>query len=241
MSQKIRVALVEDDRGTRESLVELLRHAPDLVCLGAYENPEEAEREIPQLQPDVVLMDINLPGESGIACVARLKHAHPQLKFLMLTTYDDSEMIFKSLRAGASGYLLKRSAATELLAAIEEGHRGGAPMSMQIARKVVTHFHRHEPQAEAEQLTTREREVLQLLTKGLTGARIAERLGISHSTVRAHLHAIYGKLHVQSRAGAVTCFSNLESAGEPANPATPAATRHAPKIEPNGLYPKTER
>ena len=226
MPQKIRVALVEDDRGTREGLVGLLRHAPDVACLGAFESTEEAEREIPRLLPDVVLMDINLRGENGIACVARLKHAHPQLTFLMLTTYDDSELIFESLCAGASGYLLKRSAGTELLSAIEEGHRGGAPMSMQIARKVVTHFHQHESPCEAGQLTARETEILGLLIKGLTGPRIAERLGISHGTVRTHLHAIYGKLHIQSRIEAMA-----RSRTQPSE-----ALRGSRRIGPNGLF-----
>src|SRR5437870_5116070 len=125
----IRVSIVEDDRKTREGFVKILRHSPEIVCLGAYASVEEAEREIPKLMPDVVLMDINLGSGSGIECVATLKRAHPKLQFLMLTTYDDSEMIFNSLRAGASGYLLKRSAATELLAAIEDVHGGGSPMS----------------------------------------------------------------------------------------------------------------
>jgi DNA-binding NarL/FixJ family response regulator len=206
MPQKIRIALVEDDRGTRESLVGLLRHASDLVCLGAYECAEDAEREIPKLLPDLVLMDINLRGESGIACVARLKSVCPQLNFVMLTTYDDSELIFKSLRAGASGYLLKRSAGTELLAAIKEACAGGAPMSMQIARKIVTHFHEREPESEAAQLTPYETEILSLLTKGLTSPRIAQRLDISHSSVRSHLHAIYGKLHLGSSDGVESRF-----------------------------------
>jgi len=201
----IRVAIVEDDRGTREGLVKLLRHSPDLVCVGAYGDVDEAEREIPRQLPDVVLMDINLGDRSGIDCVARLKRAHLQLQFLMLTTYDDSELIFNSLRAGASGYLLKRSAPNELIAAIEEGHRGGSPMSMQIARKVVSHFHQiREPASDVEQLTSCEREILALLTRGLPHKQIAARLEITPVMVRGHLHTIYGKLHVQSRTEAIS-------------------------------------
>jgi len=203
----IRVSIVEDDRATREGFVKLLRHSPEIVCLGSYASAEEAEREIPSLLPDVVLMDINLSGRTGIEAVGKLKRAHPELQFVMLTTYDDSEMIFNSLRAGASGYLLKRAPTAELLEAIEEVHRGGSPMSMQIARKVVMHFHRIEqPVAEVDTLTKREQEILALLAKGLPYKQIADQLGISRSTVHGHLHAIYGKLHVQSRTEAVVKY-----------------------------------
>ena len=203
----IRVSIVEDDPMTREGFVKILRHAPEIVCLGTYASVEEAEREIPKIMPDVVLMDINLGSGSGIDCVAVLKRLHPKLQFLMLTTYDDSEMIFNSLRAGASGYLLKRSAATELLTAIVEVHNGGSPMSMQIARKVVSHFHQiRKPASDVELLTEREQGILALLAKGLPYKQIADQLGISPSTVHGHLHKIYGKLHVQSRTEAVVKF-----------------------------------
>ena len=203
----IRVCIVEDDPKTREGFVKILRHAPEIVCLGAFASVEDAEREIPKIMPDVVLMDINLGSGSGIDCVSALKRLHPKLQFLMLTTYDDSEMIFNSLRAGASGYLLKRSAATELLAAIVEVHDGGSPMSMQIARKVVSHFHQiRKPASDVELLTEREQGILALLAKGLPYKQIADQLGISPSTVHGHLHKIYGKLHVQSRTEAVVKF-----------------------------------
>jgi DNA-binding NarL/FixJ family response regulator len=203
----IRVSIVEDDPMTREGFVKILRHAPEIVCLGTYASVEEAEREIPKIMPDVVLMDINLGGGSGIECVVALKRAHPTLQFLMVTTYDDSEMIFNSLRAGASGYLLKRSAATELLTAIVEVHNGGSPMSMQIARKVVSHFHQiRKPASDVELLTEREQGILALLAKGLPYKQIADQLCISPSTVHGHLHKIYGKLHVQSRTEAVVKF-----------------------------------
>jgi DNA-binding NarL/FixJ family response regulator len=203
----IRVSIVEDDPKTREGFVKILRHAPEIVCLGAFASVEEAEREIPKIMPDVVLMDINLGSGSGIDCVAALKRLHPKLQFLMLTTYDDGEMIFNSLRAGASGYLLKRSAATELLTAIVEVHDGGSPMSMQIARKVVSHFHQiRKPASDVELLTEREQGILALLAKGLPYKQIADQLCISPSTVHGHLHKIYGKLHVQSRTEAVVKF-----------------------------------
>jgi DNA-binding NarL/FixJ family response regulator len=207
MPPLIRVSLVEDDAGTRESLVKLLRHAPDIVCLAAYSTAEEAERAIPQMPPDVVLMDINLPGSSGVECVAKLKRAHPRLLFVMLTTCDDGEVIFNALRAGASGYLLKRFVADDLARAINEVHGGGSPMSMQIARKVVSHFHQlSQPKSEVDQLTAREQEILSLLAKGLPYKQIADQLSISPSTVHGHLHKIYGKLHVQSRTEAVVKF-----------------------------------
>jgi DNA-binding NarL/FixJ family response regulator len=203
----IRVAIVEDDPKTREGFVKILRHAPEIVCLGSFATVEEAEREIPKIMPDVVLMDINLGSGSGIDCVATLKRLYPKLQFLMLTTYDDSEMIFNSLRAGASGYLLKRSAATELLSAIVDVHDGGSPMSMQIARKVVSHFYQiRKPARDVDLLTEREQGILELLAKGLPYKQIADQLCISPSTVHGHLHKIYGKLHVQSRTEAVVKF-----------------------------------
>jgi DNA-binding NarL/FixJ family response regulator len=198
---------VEDDAKTRDGLIKLLRHSPEIVCLGAYSSAEEAEREIPRMLPDVVIMDVNLPAASGVECVGKLKHAHPQLQFVMLTTYDDNEVVFNALRAGASGYLLKRSAAEELTEAITEVHRGGSPMSAQIARKVVSHFYQiRQPVREAEQLTAREKEILSLLAKGLAYKQIADQLCISPSTVHGHLHKIYGKMHVQSRTEAVVKF-----------------------------------
>ena len=129
----LRISLVEDDRRTRESLAALIEHADGLTCLHTYATAEDAMREVPRHLPDVLLMDINLPGRSGIECVASLKSAHPSLPMLMLTTYEDTENIFDSLRAGASGYLLKRTPAAELIAAIKEVHTGGSPMSAHIA------------------------------------------------------------------------------------------------------------
>ena len=204
---RIKVSIVEDNRGTRESLTELLARTGTLCCVGAHPTGEEALARIPAEEPDVVLMDINLPHMNGIECVARLKQRLPRTQVLMLTTYDESDLIFDSLRRGASGYLLKNTTPVELVQAIEQVHSGGAPMSMQIARKVVSHFQQiKKPQSDMEKLTKREYEILGALAKGFLYKEIADQLGISLSTVRAHLHAVYEKLHVQSRTEAVVKF-----------------------------------
>jgi DNA-binding NarL/FixJ family response regulator len=207
----INVSIVEDNRGTRESLRELLGRAQGFKCLGAYASGEEALRKIPEEIPDVVLMDINLPGMRGIECVARLKARAPKTQVLMLTTYDESDLIFESLRAGAHGYLLKNTTAVELIQAVEQVHSGGAPMSMNIARKVVNHFQQiKKPSSDMEKLTKREHEILALLAKGYLYKEIGDQLGISISTVRAHLHTVYEKLHVQSRTEAVVKFLGMD-------------------------------
>ena len=206
-ANSIRVAIVEDARGTRESLKELLGRAPGLECIGAYASGEEALEKLPVETTDVVLMDINLPGMSGIDCVGKLKRTRPKLQVLMLTTYEESDLIFDSLRAGASGYLLKNMTPQEIIQAVEQVQAGGSPMSMHIARKVVTHFQRiKEPASDMEKLTKREHEILALLAKGFLYKEIADQLGVSLSTVRAHLHTVYEKLHVQSRTQAVVKF-----------------------------------
>jgi len=175
--------------------------------VGAHSSGEEALKRIPDEKPDVVLMDINLPGMRGIECVAQLKARSPKAQVLMLTTYDQSDLIFESLRAGAHGYLLKNIDPAELVQAVEQVHAGGAPMSMYIARKVVNHFRQiRKPSSEMETLTPREHEILGLLAKGYLYKEIADQLGISISTVRAHLHTVYEKLHVQSRTEAVVKF-----------------------------------
>lgn len=204
----IRVCLVEDHPKTRESLVKLLRLSEAVVCIGTFASAEEAEREIPKLQPDIVVMDINLGGErTGIDCVAKLKIEHPQIQILMLTTFDDNDLIFNSLRAGASGYLLKTATAKELLNAIADLHAGGSPMSSHTARKLVAYFQQiRQPSSEMDTLTPREHEILGLLSKGLAYKEIADKLGIAFRTVQAHLHTIYGKLHVQTRTEAVLKF-----------------------------------
>jgi DNA-binding NarL/FixJ family response regulator len=203
----ITVSIVEDIPGTRESLVKLLNGTSGLTCLKTYATGEDAVRGIPAEKPDVALVDINLPGISGIECVAKLKAQLPKLQVLMLTTYEESGLIFDSLRAGASGYLLKNMPPDELIQAVEQVHAGGAPMSMQIARKVVEHFHRiRQPQSNMEKLTPREQEILALLAEGNLYKEIGDRLNISLNTVKRHLHAIYEKLHVQSRTEATAKY-----------------------------------
>jgi DNA-binding NarL/FixJ family response regulator len=200
----IKVSIVEDDPATRENLMAIINRSDDLTGMETYASAEDAIRGVPKNLPDVLLVDINLGRRSGIECVAVLKAAHPKLQMMMVTTYDDTKIIFDALRAGASGYLLKRTPATEIIAAIKEVNEGGSPMSAQIARKVVSYFHpSRAPVSEMETLTTREHEILTLLAKGMQYKEIADHLTISVSTVRGHLHLIYGKLHVQSRTEAV--------------------------------------
>ena len=196
----ITVSIVEDDRETRESLVELIGGTSGLSCLSSYPTGEAAVRGILAEKPDVALVDINLPGMSGIECVGKLKEQLPALQVLMLTTYEQSDLIFNSLRAGAKGYLLKNMPPAELVQAVATVHAGGAPMPMQIARKVVDFFYQvRQSSAEVEQLSKREHEILVLLAKGCLYKEISDTLGISMSTVRTHVQHIYEKLHVQSR------------------------------------------
>ena len=207
----ITVSIVEDNLGTRETLVELLNLSTTVRCLASYATGEEALRKIPLEKPDVALVDINLPGISGIECVAKLKAKNSELRVLMLTTYEESDLIFNSLRAGASGYLLKEMAPAELIQAVEQVHSGGAPMSMQVARKVVEHFHQfRQPASEVEKLSPREQEILALLAKGYRYKEMVDMLGISLSTVRTHLKHIYEKLHVQSRTEAAVKYMGRE-------------------------------
>ena len=202
----ITVSIVEDDRGTREILAALLNQTPNLRCLDTFASGEEALRQLPSHRPDVALVDIHLPGMDGIMCVAGLKSRVPELPVLILTRHDDSEMIFSALRAGASGYLLKKMISTELISAIEQVHAGGAPMSMQIAREVVGYFNQARKVSEVENLSKREQEVLALLAKGYLYKEIAEILGINVETVRVHGKHIYEKLHVRSRAEAAAKY-----------------------------------
>jgi len=218
----ISVAIVEDDRGTRQNLELLIGEAPGFRCLCACSSGEEAIRVIPQAKPEVVLMDIQLPNLSGIECAAKLKQLIPAIQIIMITKYGDTENIFKALRAGAAGYLLKRSAPDEVLQAIQEVQRGGAPMTSEIARKVVEAFKETPASDNAEDaLTRREQEILELLCRGFANKEIAETLSISFETVRWHNRRIYHKLHVRSRAEAAAKFrGGLDSPVQPA-PATP--------------------
>ena len=200
----ISVAIVEDNAEVRRNLSRYIDEAPGFRCACACGSAEEALRAIPPSPPDVVLMDIQLPGKSGIACTAALKAALPSVPVMMLTVYEDEDAIFNALRAGASGYLLKRSAPAKLLEAITELHRGGAPMTSEIARKVIESFHPAKPAlCPKDKLTAREEEILQCLAKGYVTKEIADKLDVSYDTVRFHLKHIYDKLHVHSRTEAV--------------------------------------
>jgi DNA-binding NarL/FixJ family response regulator len=202
----ITVAIVEDNKTVRQTLHELIEAAPGYRCVCTCGTAKEALTEIPKANPQVVLMDINLPGESGIACTARLKARLPDLQVIILTVYKDMELIFQALKAGASGFLLKRAPTSEVLRAITEVCSGGAPMTGEIARLVIQSFQSSPGQFNEEGLSTRELEILALLPQGLTNKEIAVRLGISSETVRTHLGHIYEKLHVQGRTEAVTKY-----------------------------------
>ena len=207
----ISVSIVEDDPKTREIIADILRAAPGLRLLKSYPTGEEAVSGIPRQPPDVALVDINLPGINGINCVGKLRTALPKLQILMLTTYEDRDLIFDALRAGAHGYLLKKAPPAELVQAVEQVHVGGAPMSIQIARKVVNHFQQaRETSSEIELLTPREQEILELFAKGFSYKEISGRLNISMSTVSTHAQHIFEKLHVQSRTQAAAKFLNRE-------------------------------
>jgi DNA-binding NarL/FixJ family response regulator len=198
---------VEDDEDIRAHLGQLIGGSPDLELAGQYESGEEAVGALPSAVPDVVLMDIHLPGMSGIECVRRLKTLLPSTQFLMLTVYEDSELIFGSLKAGATGYLLKRTPGPRLIEAIREVYRGGSPMSSHIARRVVQFFNdRTHTLPQSDGLTPREREVLDSLARGRLYKEIAEDLSISIDTVRKHLQNVYQKLHVHSRTEAVVKY-----------------------------------
>ena len=202
----ITVSIIEDQRDTRESLATLVNGTKGLRCVSTFATGEAALKGIPVDKPEIALVDINLPGMSGIDCVRKLKGQMPDLLMLMLTTYEESELIFNSLRAGASGYLLKNMPPEELIEAFEQVHAGGSPMSMQIARKVVDHFHRARGPSDVEKLTPREHEILSLLATGSMYKEIGDKLGIGLTTVRTHLKHIYEKLHVQNRTEAAAKF-----------------------------------
>jgi DNA-binding NarL/FixJ family response regulator len=198
------VMVVEDDRGLREQLVKLIRTAPDMSCAGAFASAEEALPQIAKKSPDVILMDIKLPAMSGIECLTILKKFAPSVQVLIVTVYEDSERIFQALKAGANGYLIKSSTPNQLLESIRDAYNGGAPMSGPVALKVVEHFHRMGPSPkEGENLSPKERQVLDLLAMGLMYKEIGVKLNIGTETVRSHVKKICLKLHVRSRIEAV--------------------------------------
>jgi DNA-binding NarL/FixJ family response regulator len=203
----IKVAIVEDNEKIRGGLAALIDGSEGFQCSAAYETAEEALRRLPAYHPDVVLMDIQLPKMSGIECVARLKDQNSDTQVMMLTVYEDDEKVFKSILAGATGYILKRTPPAELLEAIRNLHEGGSPMSDQIARKVVQAFQQMgKSSKETENLSERELEILSYLSKGYQDKEIADHLFLSIKTVRTHLRNIYQKLHVRSRTEAVLMY-----------------------------------
>lgn len=202
------VAIVEDNAALANGLRKIVESASDFRCLGVWTSAEEALKKIDAFRPQVVLMDINLPGMSGIEATARIKQHLPEIQVIMVTVYRDHDQIFAALKAGASGYLLKRSTPEEVRQAIRDVRSGGAPMSAEIARRVVEAFHQPVKSAAADEvkLSKRETEILELLTKGLANKEIADRLDISVETVRVHLRRVYEKLHVHSRTEAAMKF-----------------------------------
>lgn len=216
----IRVSIVEDDTPVREILKGWLSAAEGFEFAGEYDCAEDGLAELPRQKPDVVLMDIKLPGLSGVECVRQLKPQMPQTQFVMHTVYEDSNHIFDALRSGATGYLLKQSSHDELLAALKYVHAGGSPMTSYIARRVAQFFPNTPPQSEADdnlQLSPREREVLEMLARGFLYKEIADALSISIRTVDTYIRRIYEKLHVRSRAQAVARYVNLSPANSGSN------------------------
>ena len=203
----INVAIVEDNRSFREKLASYLNDAPGYKCAYSCDSAEDALKAIPRLAPDVVLMDIHLPNMSGVECARKLKDICPSVQILILTVYEDNDRIFGALKAGASGYLLKRADPAEILRAIQEVKQGGAPMSGLIARRVVQSFREADSNtSRSEKLSQREEDILRQLSKGYSTKEIADRLFVSVNTVRTHLQHIYDKLHVHSRTEALLKF-----------------------------------
>ena len=201
----IRTVIVEDLQEVTDGLTAFMNLDKEIELVACFSTAEAAVKELPRLQPDIVIMDINLPGMSGIDCVQKVKAVSPTIQFMMFTVYENNEQVFEALKAGASGYLLKKTPLLEIISAIKELHNGGSPMSAPIARKLVTVFQEQQQQGNTVVflLSPREKEVLDLTAKGLLYKEIAVQLGISFRTVRQHLHKIYEKLHVQNKTEAI--------------------------------------
>jgi DNA-binding NarL/FixJ family response regulator len=202
----IRVSIVEDLTEVREGLVELIQSDEELLMVGSFKDAEAAVEKLPALRADIVVMDINLPGMSGIDCIRTMKEKCPDTEFMMFTVYENDEKVLQALKAGATGYLLKRTEPKRIVESIKELSQGGSPMSSNIARKLLTLFVHEKTKTKKEALSDRENEVLQLLADGLLYKEIAERLFIGHGTVRQHIHNIYEKLHVHNRTEAVNKY-----------------------------------
>ena len=200
----ITLAIVEDLDEVRDGLKNFISLSQDFKVLKVFKTAEEAVDDLPKLHPDIVIMDINLPGMNGIECIRQIKDKSPNTQFMMFTVYENDEKVFEALKVGASGYLLKNTGLVQLIESLKELHNGGSPMSANIARKLVMLFRNDQKQTpNLEVLSNRENEILQLLSKGLLYKEIAEQISISVSTVRQHIHHIYEKLHVQNRTEAI--------------------------------------
>ena len=199
----IKICVVEDLKEIREGMVSLLSLDERFEMLASFTDAETAARDLPAWQPDIVVMDINLPGMNGIECIKVVKSSCPHTQFMMFTIYENDEKVFEALAAGASGYILKKTPLSKIVDSLLELHQGGAPMSMQVARKVIDRMRDQETDPNIHSLTNRENEVLQCLARGLLYKEIAINLNISISTVRQHIHNIYEKLHVQNRTEAL--------------------------------------
>jgi DNA-binding NarL/FixJ family response regulator len=211
----IKVSIVEDDPKAREIFVDWINRAEGLRCVSNHGSGEDAVASMPAHKPEIVLMDINLPGMNGPECVRQLKPLLPETQFMMLTVYEDSDHIFQALQSGATGYLLKQTPRAALISALREVKIGGSPMTANIARKVVKAFHQiSAPAPSTAELSAREGEVLQLLAQGYLYKEIADTLGISLPTVNTYIRRIYEKLHVRSRAQAIAKFAYIPLTGD---------------------------
>lgn len=200
----ITIAIVEDLDEVRDGLKNFISLSTDFKVVGVYKTGEEACDNLPAVAPNIVIMDINLPGISGIECIRRVKDKSPFTQFMMFTVYENDEKVFEALKAGASGYLLKNTGLLQIVESVKELYEGGSPMSANIARKLVNLFHQSpKDNSPVEVLSNRENEILLLLSKGLLYKEIADQLQISTGTVRQHIHKIYEKLHVQNRTEAI--------------------------------------
>jgi len=200
----ISIAIVEDLDVVRNGLKDFISLSTDFLVVGAFKTGEEAFEHLPEIKPDIVIMDINLPGMNGIECIRRVKDKSPGTQFMMFTVYENDDKVFEALKAGASGYLLKNTGLLHIAESVKELHEGGSPMSANIARKMVNLFRDNDKKNPfLDLLSNREKEILQLLAKGLLYKEIAEQLGITTGTVRIHIHKIYEKLHVQNRTEAI--------------------------------------
>ena len=198
----ITLCIVEDLDEVREGLKQFISLNPEFNVLDTFSTAEEALNEIPRLKPEIVIMDISLPGMNGIECIRQVKDKSPDTQFMMFTVYENDEKVFEALKAGASGYLVKNTGLLQITEALKELHNGGSPMSANIARRLVTVF-RDKQTAPLEVLSKRENDILQLLSKGLLYKEISDQLAITTGTVRQHIHHIYEKLHVQNRTEAL--------------------------------------